>query len=385
MQKSKIRVMSVFGTRPEATKMGPVLRALESDRDIESLVCVTAQHRGMLDEVLEIFDIKPDYDLDIMKEGQSLEYITTSALNGICEVIDKAAPDMLLVHGDTTTTFASSLAAFYRGVKLGHVEAGLRTGDKLRPYPEEMNRKLTGALADIHFAPTERAKKNLLSENVNPADIFVTGNTAVDCVKNSFQENYVFKRDLLNHIDFEDRKVITVTAHRRENIGEPLENICRALLDIAKQNEDVTIIYPVHPNPAVKNTVYNMLYGAKGVHVTEPLDFVDLHNLMARSYVILTDSGGIQEEAPTFNKPVLVLREVTERPEGLSSGTLKLTGCERELIVKMTNELLRNPAEYGRMAAAPNPFGDGFASGRIVEIIKFCFKFWDKRPEDFYS
>jgi len=383
MQKDKIKVMSVFGTRPEATKMCPVVKALENDDSFESLVCVSAQHRSMLDEVLKIFGIKPDYDLNIMKEGQSLEYITTGALNGLCAVLDSAKPDMLLVHGDTTTTFASSLAAFYRGVKLGHVEAGLRTWNKLQPYPEEMNRKLTSSLADVHFAPTPLAKENLLKEAVNPESIFITGNTAVDCVKNSFKEGYVFKRDILNNIDFHNKKIITVTAHRRENLGAPLENICRALLDIAKQNEDVAVVYPVHPNPSVKNIVYNMLYGAKGIYITEALDFVDLHNLMARSYMVLTDSGGIQEEAPTFNKPVLVLREVTERPEGLSAGTLKLAGCERGVIVESTNELLRNKAEYHRMAAAKNPFGDGFASKRIVEVIKHCFKITGKRPEDF--
>lgn len=383
MQKNKIKVMSVFGTRPEATKMGPLIKVLEKDNAFLSLVCVTAQHRGMLDEVLGIFDIKPDYDLNIMQEGQSLEYITTSALNGLCKVIGEAAPDLLLVHGDTTTTFAGSLAAFYRGVKLGHIEAGLRTYDKLRPYPEEMNRKLTGVLADIHFAPTYRAMENLRKENIERDSIFVTGNTAVDCVKNSFKDDYIFKRDMLNNIDYEGKKVITVTAHRRENLGEPLENICRAILDITKENDDLIVIYPVHPNPAVKNTVYNMLLDAERVYLTEPLDFVDLHNLMARSFLILTDSGGIQEEAPAFNKPVLVLREVTERPEGLDAGTLKLTGTDRNIIVKMTTELLKNHAEYNRMATAKNPFGDGFASKRIAEIIKYNFKIIDKKPEDF--
>ncbi|MCL2564971.1 MAG: UDP-N-acetylglucosamine 2-epimerase (non-hydrolyzing) [Defluviitaleaceae bacterium] len=383
MQKDKIKVMSVFGTRPEATKMGPLVKVLEKDDAFSSIVCVTAQHRGMLDEVLEIFDIKPDYDLDIMKEGQSLEYITTSALNGLCKVIDEAKPDLLLVHGDTTTSFAGSLAAFYRGVKLGHVEAGLRSYDKLRPYPEEMNRKLTGVLADIHFAPTHKAKENLYKENINPNDIFVTGNTAVDCVKDSFKDNFIFKRDILNDIDYKGKKIITVTAHRRENLGEPLENICKALRIIADENDDVLVIYPVHPNPAVKNTVYSILSEIKGIYLTEALDFVDLHNLMARSYLILTDSGGLQEEAPAFNKPVLVLREVTERPEGLDAGTLKLAGTDKDIIVKMTNELLKNPSEYNRMAMAKNPFGDGFASKRIAEIIKYCFKIIDKRPDDF--
>jgi len=370
---SKIRVMSVFGTRPEATKMGPLVKALEKDDKFESLVCVTAQHRSMLDEVLEAFEIKPDYDLNIMKEGQTLEHITVNALSGLCEVIDKAKPELLLVHGDTTTTFAGALAAFYRGVKLGHVEAGLRTYDKFQPYPEEMNRKMAGVLADIHFAPTELAKGNLLKENVPANSIFVTGNTAVDCAKNSFDKDYVFKRDMLNKIDYEAKKVITLTAHRRENLGTPLENICRAVLDIVGQHEDVEIIYPVHLNPAVKNTVYGILGNAARVHLIEPLNFVDLHNLMARSFIILTDSGGIQEEAPVFNKPVLVLRDVTERPEGLEAGTLKLVGTDRTAIAEKAAELIMDSCEYKRMAEAGNPFGDGFASEKIVLAIKEYF------------
>jgi len=380
---NKIRVMSVFGTRPEATKMCPLVKVLEKDDSFESLVCVTAQHRGMLDEILELFDIKPDFDLNIMKEGQTLEHITVSALSGLCAVIDEAKPDLLLVHGDTSTTFAGALAAFYKGVKLGHVEAGLRTYDKFRPYPEEMNRKLAGCLADIHFSPTTIAKENLLKENTAPDSIFITGNTAVDCAKNSYDADYKFKRDELNDIDFKTKKVITMTAHRRENLGEPLENICNAILDITKAHDDVQVIYPVHPNPAVKNTAYGILEGAKGVHLTQPLDFVDLHNLMARSYVVLTDSGGLQEEAPVFNKPVLVLRDVTERPEGLDAGTLKLAGTDRSMIVNMASELLTNPLEYSRMAEAKNPFGDGFASQRIAEVIKYCFGVIDERPKDF--
>ena len=380
---NKIKIMSVFGTRPEGTKICPLIKAIEKDDAFESLVCVTAQHRSMLDEVLKVFEIEPDYDLNIMKEGQSLEHITVSALSGLCAVIDEAKPDLLLVHGDTSTTFAGALAAFYRGVKLGHIEAGLRTYDKFRPYPEEMNRKLVSSLADIHFAPTELARANLLKENIPSTDIFVTGNTAVDCAKNSFENNYVFKKDMLNKIDYNSKKIITVTAHRRENLGKPLENICNAILDITKRNSDVEIIYPVHLNPAVKNTVYDILGDAEGVHLTEPLDFVDLHNLMARSFMVLSDSGGLQEEAPVFNKPVLVLRDVTERPEGLDAGTLKLAGVERDTIVKMTEELLGNPDEYNRMAMAKNPFGDGFACQRIVEVIKYFFNIIDERPEDF--
>jgi len=370
---NKIRVMSVFGTRPEATKMGPLVKSLKKDDSFESLVCVTAQHRSMLDEVLEVFEITPDYDLNIMKEGQSLEHITVSALSGLCAVIDEAKPDLLLVHGDTTTTFVGALAAFYRNVKLGHVEAGLRTYDKFQPYPEEMNRKLAGSLADIHFAPTELAKENLLKENVAEGSIFVTGNTAVDCAKNSFRKDYVFKRDMLNKIDYEAKKIITLTAHRRENLGRPLEDICAAVLDIVRRNEDVEVIYPVHLNPMVKTTVHGILGNVERIHLIEPLDFVDLHNLMARSYIVLTDSGGLQEEAPVFNKPVLVLRDVTERPEGLEAGTLKLVGTDRTVIVKKTTELLTDSDAYKRMADARNPFGDGFASEKIVRAIKECF------------
>ncbi|MDL2248245.1 UDP-N-acetylglucosamine 2-epimerase (non-hydrolyzing) [Tyzzerella sp. OttesenSCG-928-J15] len=380
----KIKVMSVFGTRPEATKMAPLVKQLEADDCFKSIVCVTAQHREMLDETLEIFDIKPDYDLNIMKEGQTLDYITATALTGLCGVIDEAQPDIVLVHGDTSTTFVAALAAFYKKVKVGHVEAGLRTGDKYQPYPEEMNRKLAGVIADLHFSPTKDAKLNLLKENIDESSIFITGNTAIDCVKSSVKSDYVFKRDMLNQIDFENKKVIAMTAHRRENIGKPLEEICRAVLDIVNNNKDVEVVYPVHPNPAVKNTVYNMLYGAKGVHITKPLDFVDMHNLLAKSYLILTDSGGIQEEAPTLNKPVLVLRNVTERPEGLSAGTLKIAGTQKDNIANLVGELIENADEYNRMANAPNPFGDGFASKRIAEFIKYYFKITDNKPDEFY-
>jgi len=369
----KIRVMSVFGTRPEATKMGPLIKALERDGNFESLVCVTAQHRSLLDEVLELFGITPDYDLNIMIEGQTLEYITVSALSGLSAVIDEAKPDLILVHGDPTTAFAGALAAFYKGVKLGHVEAGLRTYDKFQPYPEEINRKLVGSLADIHFAPTELTKSNLLKENISEDIIYVTGNTAVDCAKNSYKADYVFSRDMLNTIDYENKKVITVTAHRKENLGKPLENICHALMDIVNQHEDVEIIYPVHPNPAVKNTAHRILDEVRGVHVIDAIDFVDLHNLMARSFMVLSDSGGLQEEASVFNKPVLVLRNVTERPEGIEAGILKLAGTDRNAIVEKVNELITNTDEYNRMVEAKNPFGDGYASEKIVEAIKDYF------------
>ena len=363
--------------------MAPLVKALERDKSFESLVCVTAQHRDMLDEVLNIFEIKPDFDLNIMREGQTLEYITTTALNGICSCLDSSKPDIVLVHGDTSTTFVAGLAAFYKRIKLGHIEAGLRTGDKFQPYPEEINRKLTGVLADVHFSPTEDAKTNLLKENVDESSIFVTGNTAIDCAKNSVKENYVFKRDMLNKIDFKGKRIITMTAHRRENLGEPLENICRAVLEIVNGNENTEVIYPVHPNPAVKDTVYNMLYGAKGVHITKPLDFVDMHNLIAKSHLVMTDSGGIQEEAPTFGKPVVVLRNVTERPEGIKAGTLVLAGSDKKKIVSVVSELMNNKAAYDKMANAKNPFGDGFASERIAEVIKYHFNLTNVRPEDF--
>ena len=379
----KIKVLSVFGTRPEATKMAPLVKVLENDNSFESMVCVTAQHRDMLDEVLDIFKIKPDYDLNIMREGQSLEYITTSALNGMCPVIESAKPDIVLVHGDTSTTFVAGLAAFYKQVSLGHVEAGLRTGDKFQPYPEEMNRKLTATLADVHFSPTQDAKANLLKENIDESSIFITGNTAIDCAKNSVKENYIFKRDILNKIDFEGKRIIAMTAHRRENLGEPLENICRAVLEIVNSNDNIEVVYPVHPNPAVKNIVYNMLYGARGVHITKPLDFMDMHNLIAKSHLVLTDSGGIQEEAPTFGKPVVVLRNVTERPEGIKAGTLVLAGSDKGKIVSVVHELMNDKAAYEKMANAKNPFGDGFASERIAEVIKYYFKKTNIRPTDF--
>lgn len=380
---SKIRVMSVFGTRPEAVKMAPLVKALEKNLEIESIVCVTAQHREMLDQVLELFDIKPDYDLDIMKERQTLTGITNRVLEGLDKVLDEAKPDVVLVHGDTTTSFAAALAAFYKQIKVGHVEAGLRTFNKYEPFPEEMNRKLTGSLADFHFSPTPLAKENLLEERVAEKDIFVTGNTVIDAIKTTVEEEYNFTVEVLNHIDYENKRIITMTAHRRENLGEPLHNICEAVKQIVLENEDVEVVYAVHKNPAVREVAFSILGDLERVHLVEPLDLKDMHNLMKRSYLVLTDSGGLQEEVPSLGKPVLVLRNVTERPEGIEAGTLKLAGIEKETIYELTKELLTNEALYAQMAEAKNPFGDGNASERIVDAILFEYKKIASRPEDY--
>ena len=381
----KIKVMSVFGTRPEAIKMAPLVKALEKEEKTESIVCVTAQHREMLDQVLRDFNIVPDYDLNIMKAGQTLEDITVRALQGIGEVIRTVKPDIVLVHGDTSTTFAASLAAFYNQTKIGHVEAGLRTYDKYQPFPEEMNRKLTGAMADLHFSPTKMAKENLLKENVDENGIFITGNTAIDALKTTIDDGYVFTVDELNKIDYKHRKVITVTAHRRENLGKPLANICKALRRIADDYDNVEIVYAVHKNPAVSGPVHNILGGHGRIHLLDPLDLRDMHNLMNRSFMVMTDSGGLQEEVPSMGKPVLVLRNVTERPEGVEAGTLKLAGTDLETVYSMARQLLDDPAEYEKMAVAKNPFGDGNASERIVNAILYSFGAIDERPEDYIT
>ncbi|MEE1070824.1 MAG: UDP-N-acetylglucosamine 2-epimerase (non-hydrolyzing), partial [Cellulosilyticum sp.] len=364
---NKLRVMSVFGTRPEAVKMAPLVKELEKHSEIESIVCVTAQHREMLDQVLELFDIKPDYDLDIMKDRQTLTGITTRVLEGMEKVLDEAKPDIVLVHGDTTTSFVATLAAFYKQIKVGHVEAGLRTFNKYEPFPEEMNRKLTGSLADLHFSPTALAKENLLAERVDEEHIYVTGNTVIDALKHTVEAEYNFTVDELNHINYQDRKVITMTAHRRENLGEPLKNICEAVKQTVLENPEVEVVYAVHKNPAVREVAFEILGDLDRVHLVEPLDLKDMHNLMKRSYLVLTDSGGLQEEVPSLGKPVLVLRNVTERPEGVEAGTLKLAGIEKETIYTLTKELLTDEALYHTMAEAKNPFGDGEASRRIIE------------------
>ena len=381
----KIKVMSVFGTRPEAIKMAPLVKALDKEPKTESIVCVTAQHREMLDQVLEDFKIVPDYDLNIMKAGQTLEDITVRALTGIGEVIREVKPDIVLVHGDTSTTFAASLASYYNQTKVGHVEAGLRTYDKYQPFPEEMNRRLTGAIADLHFSPTKMAKENLLKENIDENGIFITGNTAIDALKTTIDDSYVFTVDELNKIDFKNKRVITITAHRRENLGEPLKNICRAFRRIADDYEDVEMVYAVHKNPAVSNTVHEILGGHERIHLLDPLDLRDMHNLMNRSYLVMTDSGGLQEEVPSMGTPVLVLRNVTERPEGVEAGTLKLAGTDENTVYGMAKQLLDDKEEYRKMAVAKNPFGDGNASERIVGAILYSFGLSDERPADYIT
>lgn len=378
-----IKVMSVFGTRPEAVKMAPLVKELEQTEGIESIVCVTAQHREMLDQVLDIFELKTDYDLDIMKQRQTLTGITTRVLEGMEGVLEEAKPDIVLVHGDTSTSFVAALAAFYKQIPVGHVEAGLRTYNRYEPFPEEMNRKLTGSLANIHFSPTPLAKENLLKEYVDEQTIFVTGNTVIDALKTTITEDYHFTVNALNDIDYNTKKVITMTAHRRENLGEPLENICHAVAKIVEEFEDVEVVYAVHKNPAVGEVANRILGTMDRVHLVDPLDIKDMHNLMKRSYLVLTDSGGLQEEVPSLGKPVLVLRNVTERPEGVAAGTLKLAGVEEGTIYAMTKELLTNAELYGQMAQARNPFGDGHASRRIVEAILYTFGKREEEPEQY--
>ena len=366
----KLRLMTVFGTRPEAIKMCPlVLEMHKYPEYIEPIVAVTAQHREMLDQVLELFRIKPDYDLNIMASGQTLYDITTRALNGLKEVIEDAKPDMVLVHGDTTTTFAGALAAFYAQVPVGHVEAGLRTGNKYSPYPEEMNRKLTGSIADMHFAPTSTSKENLLKENVNPEAIMVTGNTVIDALQTTVKANYEFADAEFNKIFARGNRLILMTTHRRENLGEPMRNVYKALRKVLEIHADVEAIFPVHKNPKVREIVQEELGGLERVHLIEPMDYEPFANLMGKVDIVLTDSGGIQEEAPALGKPVLVLRDTTERPEAVDAGTVKLVGTGYEDVLRETNLLLDDPAHYQKMAEAANPYGDGKACERIIKAI----------------
>ncbi len=377
----KIKAMTVFGTRPEAIKMAPLVKELEKREEIESIVAVTAQHRQMLDQVLEIFDITPDYDLNIMKDRQTLMDITARATTGLYEVINEAKPDIVLVHGDTSTTFAGALAAFYNQTAIGHVEAGLRTYDKYSPFPEEMNRRLTGAMAELHFSPTVNNKNNLLKENIDESKIYITGNTVIDALKTTVKEDYEFHS--VTGVDF-SKKVIVVTAHRRENLGEPLKNICEALRDIATEFEnEVQIVYPMHMNPLVRETATKALGGLSNVHLIEPVDVCELHNLMKRAYLVMTDSGGLQEEAPSLGKPVLVLRNETERPEAVAAGTVKIAGVDKETIKSMAKELLTDKDAYDKMAKAVNPYGDGNASKRTVDAILYHFGVIEDRPEDY--
>ncbi len=364
MQK-KIKVLTVFGTRPEAIKMAPLVKELEKRDEIESLVCVTAQHRQMLDQVLDTFEIKPDYDLNIMKQGQTLTDITTKALQSLDEVIKKEKPSIVLVHGDTTTTLSASLASFYNQVAVGHVEAGLRTYDKYSPFPEEVNRQVTGIIADMHFAPTVVSKNNLINEGKNPSNIYVTGNTAIDALKTTIKKDYY--HPIFDKIG-SDRMVL-LTAHRRENLGNPMKNMFKAIKRITEEFDDVQVVYPIHLNPLVRNIADEVLGDNKKVHLIEPLEVLDFHNFLNKSYIIMTDSGGIQEESPSLGKPVLVLRDTTERPEGVKAGTLKLAGTDEERIYELTKELLVDENEYKKMSKASNPYGDGFASKYIVDAI----------------
>lgn len=365
----KMKVMTVFGTRPEAIKMAPIVKAMEKEERIENIVCVTAQHRQMLDQVLNIFDIKPDFDLNIFKPGQTLTEITTKALEGLEKVIIENKPDLLLVQGDTTTVFAGALAAFYQKVKIGHVEAGLRSGNLYSPYPEEANRKLTGILTDFHFAPTEKNRENLLKEGYPDEKIFITGNTVIDALFHVVKDKYIFNDELLDSIDFENRKVILMTSHRRENIGKPMENIFTAIKRIVEAHEDVEVVFPIHLNPKVRDIAYKVFDNHPRIHLVEPLNYEPFTNLMAKSYLVVTDSGGLQEEAPSLGKPVLVVREETERPEGIVAGTAKLVGTNEEKIYKEINMLLNEKEKYLKMSNAVNPYGDGKAAEKIVDII----------------
>lgn len=381
MLMKKIKVMTVFGTRPEAIKMAPlVLELQKQSQRFEAITTVSAQHREMLDQVLDIFHIKPDYDLNIMHARQTLTDITSNVLINLDKILKEAKPDIVLVHGDTTTTFAASVAAFYNQIPIGHVEAGLRTWEKYSPYPEEMNRQMTDAMTDLYFAPTNQSKANLLKENHKEDNIYITGNTAIDALKQTVDKEY--HHDILDKVS-PDNKLILLTMHRRENQGEPMRRVFKVIREVVESREDVEVIYPVHLSPAVQEAAKEILGNTERIHLISPLDVVDFHNLAARSYFIMTDSGGVQEEAPSLGKPVLVLRDTTERPEGVEAGTLKLVGTESEKVKKEIEELLDNDAEYQRMAQAKNPYGDGKASERILDAIAYYFGVTDKKPIEF--
>ena len=381
MYVKKLRVMPIFGTRPEAIKMAPLILELKKRAaEFETVVTVTAQHREMLDQVLEIFEITPDYDLDVMQPDQTITTITTNVMNRLEQVIQAEKPDIILVHGDTTTTFAASLAAFYNKTAIGHVEAGLRTWNKYSPYPEEMNRQLTDVLSDLYFAPTLQSKENLLQENHPVEQVYVTGNTAIDALKQTVAQDY--QHDILEKVDF-SKKVILVTMHRRENQGKPMEQVFKAMKDVVAKHPDTEIIYPVHLSPMVQKLAHAAFDGVERVHLIDPLDVVDFHNLAARSHFIMSDSGGVQEEAPSLGKPVLVLRDTTERPEGIAAGTLKLVGTEYENVKREMTALLEDENQYQQMAQAKNPYGDGQASRRILDAIAYHFGQLADRPQDF--
>lgn len=378
----KIKVMTVFGTRPEAIKMAPLVRALEACPNTESIVCVTAQHRQMLDQVLDIFQIQPDYDLDIMQPRQTLSMITEHALHGLDGVLEQAQPDLVLVHGDTSTTFAGALAAFYHKIPVGHVEAGLRTYDKYSPFPEEMNRKLVGQIAALHFAPTVRNRDNLAREQITDG-VLVCGNTVVDAIGLTVQPDFAFREPALQALDFDAHRVVLVTAHRRENYGAPMEHICRAIARLAARYPDAHFVYPVHLSPYVRETAERFLGECANVHLIAPLAVDEMHNLMARCYLIMTDSGGLQEEAPSLGKPVLVLRHETERPEAIEAGTVELAGVEEDRIFELACRLFDDSDAYERMAHAVNPYGDGHTCARIVQAIEHYFGLRPDAPAPF--
>ena len=377
-----VTVMTIFGTRPEAIKMAPLALELSRRENIRALCCVTAQHREMLDSVLEIFHLKPDYDLNIMEPRQTLSTITSKCLLGMDGVLDEARPDLVLVHGDTSTTFAGALSAFYHQIPVGHVEAGLRTYDKWSPFPEEMNRKMVGAIADLHFCPTVTNRDNLARENITKG-VFLTGNTVIDALQTTVKRDYTFQEEVLNHLDYQNRRVILVTCHRRENYGQPMTNIMTALRRIADAFPDTELVYPVHLSPVVQEAAHKYLDGHPRIHLIAPLAVDEMHNLMARCHLVMTDSGGLQEEAPALGKPVLVLRRETERPEAVQAGTVKLAGVEEETIFSLASELLTSESAYAAMAHAVNPYGDGRACRRIADAIEWRFGLRQTPPEEF--
>ena len=386
MMAKKIKVMTVFGTRPEAIKMAPVVLELAKHPDkIVPVVTVTAQHRDMLDQVLNLFQIKPDHDLDIMAAGQTLFDITSRAMMGLDKVLQEEKPDIVLVHGDTTTTFAGALASYYHQVSVGHVEAGLRTHNKYSPFPEEMNRKLTGSIADLHFAPTDTSEQNLLAESVGSERIFVTGNTVIDALHKTVDDDFQFEDEVLQGIDFKNKRIVLLTTHRRENLGEPMRHVYRAMRRLVDEFEDVEIVFPVHKNPKVREVVQEELGGLSKVHLIDPLDYEPFANLMHRSHLILTDSGGVQEEAPALGKPVLVLRDTTERPEAVAAGTVKLIGTDEKVVYDEAKLLLTDGEEYSRMSEACNPYGDGKASQRIIQAILYHYGLAEEKTEAFVA
>mgnify|MGYP005768485325 FL=1 len=380
----KYKIMSVFGTRPEAIKMAPLVKELGKYDDLESICCLTGQHREMLDSVMEIFKLQADFDLNIMEKRQTLSTITTKTLLGMERVMEQCKPDMILVHGDTSTTFAGALAAFYHQVPVGHVEAGLRTFDKYSPFPEEMNRTLVGDIADLHFSPTRANAGNLRRESV-AGEIFITGNTAIDAMGYTVKTDRKFQNELLNRLDFEHHRIIAVTCHRRENYGKPMEDIMSAIAEVVRTHEDVEVVYPVHLSPVVRECAQKYLGGKERIHLIDPLDVEEMHNLLARCFMVMTDSGGLQEEAPALGKPVLVMRRETERPEAIAAGTAKLAGATYEGVLAEANRLLDDPAAYQAMAKAVNPYGDGHACRRIAQAIRWHFGLTDERPADFLA